>query len=376
MQKAKPPEGGKVPKVLLVAPLPPPFGGICFLTRALLDAGLGQGCQLVHLNTSKNTLREEFGKVTLLDIWLALRNFTHFSWLLLRERPQVVYMQSTADTGFYRDWVFIVAARRANCRVLLHLHGTRHSAPFKSGWFHNHLVRWGVSRANYVVVPTDADLKGYLDYGLKVPAEVIRNTAYVPPEFQNRVRQTRLSNTVSLLGIGRLSEAKGSWDLFRALALVRQREPNIRLTWIGLGAFPSDDEYARQLCTSLGLTDCVTLAGQLSDEEKFFELSQADIFVLPTHTEGFPLSLLEGMAMGLPVVTTPVGGIPEVVKDGVNGYLVPPRDVETLAERILTLLKEPGQRLRMGEANARLYREQLSAHKVVDRIHTLLGELT
>jgi glycosyltransferase involved in cell wall biosynthesis len=147
------------------------------------------------------------------------------------------------------------------------------------------------------------------------------------------------------------------------------------LTWVGLGAFPSDDEYAHQLCASLGLTDHITLAGQLSDEEKFFELSRADILVLPTHTEGFPLSLLEGMAMGLPVVTTPVGGIPEIVKDGVNGYLVSPKDVEMLAERILTLVKEPGKRQRMGEANARLYREQLSAHKVVARIHTLLREL-
>jgi glycosyltransferase involved in cell wall biosynthesis len=375
VQEAKPPEGGKVPKVLLVAPLPPPFGGICYLTRALLDAGLGQGFQLVHLNISKNTLREEFGKVTLLDVWLALRNLTRFSWLLVRERPQVVYVQSTADTGFYRDWVFITTARLANCKVLLHLHGTRHSAPFKSGWFHSHLVRWSLSCANYVIVPTKADLAGYLDYGLKVPVEVIHNTAYAPPEFQDRVRQTRLSNTVSLIGIGRLSEAKGSWDLFRALALVRQCESNVRLTWVGLGAFPSDDEYAHQLCASLGLTDHITLAGQLSDEEKFFELSRADILVLPTHTEGFPLSLLEGMAMGLPVVTTPVGGIPEIVKDGVNGYLVSPKDVEMLAERILTLVKEPGKRQRMGEANARLYREQLSAHKVVARIHTLLREL-
>ncbi len=364
-------------RVLLVAPLPPPHGGICFLTKALLDAGLGRGLHLVHLNTSKNTIREEFGRVTWLDLGLAVCNFARFAWLLLREHPQIVYYISTADTAIYRDWVFWLAARLVGCRIVLNLHGTRPSVKFASYSFHRWFVNRVASMASYIVVPNTVDWDGLKQiYSVDVPSEVVRNTTYVPEHFrQSLKRPEKRSGPVSLIVVGRLSEAKGAWDLLQALALVIKEEPSVSLTWVGLGASPSDDIYARELCASLGIEANVRLAGQVADSEKYLELEQSDIFVLPTHSEGFPLALLEAMAMGLPVVTTPVGGIPEVIIDGVNGYLVLPKDIESLADRILTLLREPDKREQMGEANRKLYWEQLSARKVVDRIHTLFEEL-
>ncbi len=330
---------------------------------------------------SKGTIRENFGRVDWLDIRKAVYNLSRFCYQISKSRPDIVYLITTADTAIYRDGFFMLVAWFCRCRILLHLHGTGASRPaqkWASRGFHRAIVRRITSLSNYIIVPTDIDLISLREvYLVKVHSEVVRNITNVPEHYRRSLERSKRESISTLLtAIGRLCELKGAWDLLEAFALVVAKEPTTQLTWIGLGAFPSDDEFARMLSASLGISDHVRFAGNLSDEEKFFELSQADIFVLPTHSEGFPLSLLEGMAMGLPVVTTPVGGIPEVVKDGVNGYLVPPKDIEMLAKQILTLVKEPDKRQQMGEENAKLYWEQLSSHKVVDRIHTLLRELT
>jgi glycosyltransferase involved in cell wall biosynthesis len=88
--------------------------------------------------------------------------------------------------------------------------------------------------------------------------------------------------------------------------------------------------------------------GPVSLEERLAFFKRADVFVLPTYAEGTPISMLEAMAAGLPVVSTPVGGIPDVVEDGVEGFIVKPGDVEALADRLARLINDPERRRRMG----------------------------
>jgi glycosyltransferase involved in cell wall biosynthesis len=98
----------------------------------------------------------------------------------------------------------------------------------------------------------------------------------------------------------------------------------------------------------------------LEQRVKFFK--QADLFVLPTYAEGMPVAVLEAMAAGLPVITTRVGGIPELIEDGVEGFLIAPGDVEALADRITRLIRDPSERRRMserGQAKARNFDEKL-----------------
>lgn len=144
---------------------------------------------------------------------------------------------------------------------------------------------------------------------------------------------------------GRVAAIKGYPDLVRAIQKVRASGCDVRL--LVTGRTPVDEqEFMSRLVRESGLGSAVKELGDREDHIRL--LAAADVFALPSYREGLPISLLEAIACGLPVVATEVGGIPEVVEDGVDGFLVPPGDVDVLAAKIQGLCGAPGLRAAMG----------------------------
>ncbi|ANT60171.1 colanic acid biosynthesis glycosyltransferase WcaL [Salipiger sp. CCB-MM3] len=151
----------------------------------------------------------------------------------------------------------------------------------------------------------------------------------------------------SLLFVGRLAGVKGVPVLLRALADLAPRHPDLRLRLIGDG--PERGALERK-AAELGLTQRVEFLGYRSQAEVAEALSAADIFVLPSFAEGVPVVLMEAMAAQLPVVTTRIAGVPELVEHGASGLLVPPGEAGALAAALDSLLSDPDARRRMGAA--------------------------
>jgi glycosyltransferase involved in cell wall biosynthesis len=154
---------------------------------------------------------------------------------------------------------------------------------------------------------------------------------------------------------GRLSPEKGFDRLIEAAAAVSQAEPDTGFVIFGGG--PLRDALAGQIAAR-GLQDCFILAGFRTDLQRF--LPVLDLAVLSSLTEGLPVILLEALAAGVPAVSTAVGGTPEVIDDGVHGYLVPPGDAGALARRILDALRDDAGRRAMGERGRRRVRQQFT----------------
>ncbi len=155
-------------------------------------------------------------------------------------------------------------------------------------------------------------------------------------------------HNVRLTVVAQLIERKGIHHLLSAIAgLPAVLKARVRLELCGIG--PYESELRRQ-AGALGLTDQVEFAGLVPYSELPEKLRQTDVFVLPTLQEGWPMSLLEGMASGLPALATAVGGIPDAVRHGENGMLVPPGDVPALASALRILLEDAPLRRRMGPA--------------------------
>jgi glycosyltransferase involved in cell wall biosynthesis len=150
---------------------------------------------------------------------------------------------------------------------------------------------------------------------------------------------------LTVLALGRLGQRKGTYDLLRAVeslpAHVRSR---VHLRLAGDG----EVDQVRAQVAARGLGDTVDVVGWLGPRERDEALRQADIFVLPSYDEGLPMALLEAMAHGLVPITTPVGGIPEAVTDGVHGLLVPPGDPAALARALHRLVENDALRERLG----------------------------
>jgi glycosyltransferase involved in cell wall biosynthesis len=174
--------------------------------------------------------------------------------------------------------------------------------------------------------------------------EVISNGIDLSRFAQSAQDLSRKSGGVVIGTVARLTEAKDHGNLLRAFATVRKEVPDVRLLLVGDGELRQEVE---SLVSSLGLEDAVEMTGKRSDIPQL--LAGMDIFVLPSRREGFPVSIIEAMACGRPVVATDVGGVREIIDDGVDGIVVPPEDAAALAAAILGLVRDPDGRSRLGE---------------------------
>jgi glycosyltransferase involved in cell wall biosynthesis len=161
---------------------------------------------------------------------------------------------------------------------------------------------------------------------------------------------------VTLLSVGRMREPKDFITLVRAIAALEPGTVRLRIAGDGPDKPALEAEIAR-----LGLHPSVELLGTRDDVDEL--LAAADLFVLSSDSEGLPMSVLEAMAAGLPVVATAVGGIPELVADRETGMLVPPRDTTALAEAIRKIAGDRELRDRLGAAGRRRAQEEFSIER-------------
>jgi glycosyltransferase involved in cell wall biosynthesis len=150
---------------------------------------------------------------------------------------------------------------------------------------------------------------------------------------------------VRLVFVGRVAPVKGLRVLLEAFGAARAQGADLHLTIVGDG---EDRAHLERLAAPFGAA--VHFAGYQSQQGVAEAMAAADIFVLPSFAEGVPVVLMEAMASGKPVISSLVAGIPELVEDGVSGYLVPPGDAQTLTARIVQLAADPDRRAAMGQA--------------------------
>jgi len=175
--------------------------------------------------------------------------------------------------------------------------------------------------------------------------------------------------------IGRLSRLKGTYDAIEAIALLVLKSRDFRLVLIGVGATDRDDEEVARLIAERGLGDHVVLTGRVSDEEKWRTLSESQMMVFPSLGEQFGVTLLEGLAAGLPIVTTSVDYLPRLIIDGENGLIVPPIAPAELAEALLALWSKPETRRRMSGNNRNKFETEFGLDVVAGRLRRIYENL-
>lgn len=335
-------------RTVFAMPMGPPHGGMTVYAAMLRRSALFAGDRAVLFDTTP----PPGDRRILQRVARAAGRFFALAALVRRSGAEVVYFMTSSYAGFYEKGLLALACRAAGARTVLHPVGG--FAEFhRAARLGRPLIRFLLRRASMVfaVEPRVAALIGRI--APRTPVVLVPNpvdcalfgdTPASPPEGPLRI-----------LFSGAIVETKGVFDLLDATALARRDLPPFRLVLIGDG--PRLGE-CRVRAATLGLDDIVELRGWVSEGEKVALLRTSHVFCLPSHVEGTPLSVLEAMAAGLPVVATTVGGLPMVITSGHEGVLVPPRDPRALADALCAVLADPERRRRMGAAAFERVRER------------------
>jgi glycosyltransferase involved in cell wall biosynthesis len=193
----------------------------------------------------------------------------------------------------------------------------------------------------------------------------------IDPEVFSPPAERNGAGRLDVLSVGRLVPFKGQGLLIEALAALAARGIDARATVVGWGETQADLE---SLAAKLGVADRVDFTGALGQEEIRRHLDAADVFCLPSFAEGVPVSLMEAMAMELPVVSSRIMGIPELVEDGVSGRLIAPGNVEELTAALAGLAGDPGERTRLGKAGRRQVIEHYAIDRSTAQLHALFSD--
>ncbi len=291
---------------------------------------------------------------------LALDALRRFALLVARHGRMPVHLHLSARGSPMRDGAFIAAALAARCPLLVHLHG--------AGFERSHggaLVRTLFERAACVLIPSESQRAWVRSMARNVHAVCLPNPVALPATPQAAARPNLI------VFLGRMEQGKGVFDLLEAVSALRPAVPDVRLVCAGDGERFAVARYAERL----GIADAVKFTGWVGPSGKRALLESAAVFALPSYDAGLPVSLLEAMAAGVPVVASAVGGIPEVVADGVSGYLVAPGDKATLERLLRRLLTERGLGARIGAAARETARLRFAPERALPRLEEIYGAL-
>lgn len=311
------------------------------------------------------------GRFALMPFWFAAA-LMQLIWLGLSRRSDLVHIHMAAFGSMARKLLLVAAARMLRLPVLLHLHGA------ELAYFTDQLApRWrrmlirGLQCADQLVV-IGSYWRDYLVGTLGIAPEkvtVIPNGVPDPGRLQNA--DADCSRPVRLLALGELGPRKGTPEILAALASPGLRERAWSATLAGNG--PVADYQAE--VQRLGLAQRVQLPGWVDSEQAWRLLSQSDVLLLPSRLEGLPVAILEAMASGVAVITTPVGAIPDAISDGETGLLTPVGDAPALGAAITRLLDDPPLRSGLAAAARQRFEQRFTIERTAEQFARLYGRL-
>lgn len=342
-------------KVCMIVQDPMVKGGIAAVVNGYRGSDLEKDYEIIYVESYKDG-----GKIT--KLLKGIQGYFCFAKVLLVDRPQLVHIHSSFGPSFYRKMPFIYMASWAKIPIINHIHGADFDEFYVNAPEKKKAQIRNVYNKCSKLIALSTEWKERLSQ--IVPEEkitIIENYSILHEEaYKNR--QSRSCNN-QVLFLGELGHRKGCYDIPSVVELVAKKIPNVKFVLGGAGS-PEDEAAIKKLVHEKNVEQNVEFPGWVRNEKKDHVLCNADVFFLPSYNEGMPMSVLDAMGYGLPVVSTNVGGIPMIVHDGENGTCCDAGDVEKFAEGIIYLLTDDAARKSASEESMDIVRRgySLEAH--------------
>ncbi|MFP4111877.1 MAG: glycosyltransferase family 4 protein [Candidatus Woesearchaeota archaeon] len=312
---------GKKQAVLIISTSTKGKGGIASVIRSYQK-------HQDRLDYDVRYLYTHIDKSSIMKILYFIKSLAIVPRYLLDKRFSVFHIHTASYSSFKRKSTMITLAKRFKKKVILHVHGAEFMKFYKNL---DEKKRNNVSKTldmPDVIIALSEEWKKNLSKICKNKNILVLHNSVELPEKIDR----KNSKKKKFLFLGRLGKRKGVYDLIEAFKSIPKDMYHLYLGGDG------EIDKIKKIVKESGLDENISVLGWIDGKQKESLLRKADVYVLPSYDEGLPVSVLEAMSYSLPILSTPVGGIPRIVKDKKNGYLVLPGNISMLRERIKELL--------------------------------------
>lgn len=358
-------------EILLILHLPPPIHGAALMGSNIKESELiNSNFRCNYINISSASSLKEIGKVSMSKLLTLLSIYWKVLRMLIISKPIFCYVTiNSKGTAFYKDFGIVLLLKLFRKTIIYHFHN-KGVSQYQNRFIDNILYRI-TFRKTYTILTSPFLLPDLSKY-------VSRNSVFFCPNgimVTNTKRKNHNdSGPCRLLFISNMMKAKGVIDLIEAIELVKKRGLEIECDFVGKW-FDVDEYTFEALVQQKDLSKCVHAHGAQygSDRDRFYK--NADIFVFPSHDEAFPLVLLEAMQYELPVISTDVAAIPEIVENEITGLVFPKKDIINLANKIETLVDNPDKRKEMGFNGFKKFHEYYNIDKFENNIKDIFDKI-
>ncbi len=327
-------------KIGIVAPLPPPYGGIANWTESIIESLNERNIEYCILNTAITKRQTEgrsiFDRVVKSGFrMLKIRH--QLKHLLVSKKINIVHIATSGSLAAIRDILLLKLCKKFQIPCIYHLHFGTIPQSIHTNKISWHLIKKAMEFADTILVLDHKTYEALHNADYKLNVQVMPN--YINTQNLPHAESFPQKQVVFL---GWCIKTKGIEELFRAWNLLKNVD-GWQLKIIG----PYDKKYIKSILGELSTKD-ITIVGELKHEEAMRVLNESSVFVLPSYTEGFPMSVLEAMACGKAIIATDVGAIKSMLQNEC-GIVIEPQNVGSLANAIDTVIGDASLMNKLGE---------------------------
>jgi len=350
---------------------PGSFGGVNNYIKLLLDHMDREKCEEYYYSLGKSpNWYDGEDKPTLLEFGVNLFiKLMFFFFFLKKNRIEIVHLNSGLTwVSLLREGVFSIIAKFAGCKTLFFIHGWKEKEFNKilENKFRKNFVINVLNKQSGVIVLAKQFKEKVVNLGIDAEKIFVSSTMVESEKY--RPEKKEFSKPFKVLFCANMVREKGPYELLESVTLISNRFSDIQFIFVGKG---KDLGNLRSMAKRLGIEGKVMFTGYVSKSRKIKIFKESHVFAFPTYYgEGFPTVVLEAMAAGLPVISTPNAGLVSAIQSGKDGFLLKtmPSDPKEIAEKIIQLIENPELMKKMSENNLKRAKEEYDANVVSRQI--------
>ena len=348
-------------KICMIVPSFTAKGGIASVVSGYRNSELEKQYNIRYIETYTD-------KNKVCKVLKAISAYLKFLLCLIFWKPDLVHIHSSFNGSFYRKLPFIYLSSWWHKPIVNHVHGAEFEQFYlKASGKKQNKVKSAYLRCQKIVALSE-EWKGNLSHIVSEDKiEVIENYSIIQDKERREPGQT-------ILFLGFLCERKGCYDIPNVVKKVVAKYPDVRFVLAGSGS-EADERKMKELVRNNNIESNVLFPGWVRGNQKNDLLSDADIFFLPSYNEGKPMAILDAMGYGLPIISTDVGGISNIVHNGENGYILIPGDIQGFADAIVKLLEDKELMIKMGKESLKIIEQGYSLDAHIQKISDLYEHL-